>query len=381
MIPFNVPPYIGAEDQYVSQAIHSHKICGDGSFTKRCSDWLERRFRAKKVLLTTSGSDALEMAALLCELSPGDEVILPSYTFSSTANAFALFGAKLVFVDIRPDTMNIDEKRIEDAITERTKVIVPVHYAGVSCEMDTIIMGDYSLGRGYVHSDSLKWSYGDYKGKDSDLWNRSLSELNISEQVKRIAVIGFEGIYIDTYAYTQEELAALTGQIEAVIGTGDIHFASDNGRLLFYGLHSYQDKLNSLYSEENLSNMRVQYLITCVYGNGFYGLEGTAEGNWRWCDQVGILSVKNPTEEDMTVQLSAVAYTGYEELSTLEVALGDAVSEYQVSAAGAEVEFTFTAHPGENQIYFSTDAQRVDAPADPRSMYFRLQDASAEVIS
>lgn len=140
MIPFNIPPYVGTEMGYVREAAEANrKICGDGPFTKRCSQWLEERFGATKALLTTSGTTALEMAAILCELEPGDEVILPSFTFSTTATAFVLAGAKLVFVDIRPDTMNIDETKIEDAITERTRVIVPVHYAGVACEMDAIM--------------------------------------------------------------------------------------------------------------------------------------------------------------------------------------------------------------------------------------------------
>ena len=139
MIPFNIPPCVGNEQGYIAEAIASHKLCGDGPFTKRCGAWLEKRFHAQKVLLTTSGSTALDMAALLCGLEPGDEVILPSYTFSSTANAFVLAGARLVFVDIRPDTMNIDETKIEAAITDRTRVIVAMHYAGVACEMDTIM--------------------------------------------------------------------------------------------------------------------------------------------------------------------------------------------------------------------------------------------------
>ena len=139
MINFNVPPYVGTEEQYIKEAIMSHKICGDGAFTRRCNAWMQDRFSAQKVLLTTSGSSALDMALLLCELAPGDEVILPSYTFSSTANAAVLAGARLVFVDIRPDTMNIDETKIEAAITEKTKAIVVVHYAGVACEMDTIM--------------------------------------------------------------------------------------------------------------------------------------------------------------------------------------------------------------------------------------------------
>lgn len=139
MIPFNVPPLVGNEEKYIHQAICNHKICGDGKFTKKCQSWIEKETGTKKALLTNSGTDALEMAAMLCDIKPDDEVILPSYTFSSTANAFALFGAKLVFVDIRPDTMNINEELIENAITEKTKVIIPVHYAGVSCEMDTIM--------------------------------------------------------------------------------------------------------------------------------------------------------------------------------------------------------------------------------------------------
>ena len=139
MISFNIPPYVGNEFDYMKQAVENLKICGDGPFTKKCNTWLEQRFKAKKVLLTTSGSTALDMAAILCDLKPGDEVILPSYTFSSTANSFVLAGAKLVFVDIRPDTMNIDENKIEAAITDKTKVIAVVHYAGVACEMDTIM--------------------------------------------------------------------------------------------------------------------------------------------------------------------------------------------------------------------------------------------------
>ena len=140
MIDFNVPPYVGTEMEYVREAAEvNHKICGDGPFSRRCHAWMEERFGAEKVLLTTSGTAALEMAAVLCDLKPGDEVILPSFTFSSTATAFQAMGAELVFVDVRPDTMNMDETKIEAAITERTRVIVPVHYAGVACEMDEIV--------------------------------------------------------------------------------------------------------------------------------------------------------------------------------------------------------------------------------------------------
>lgn len=139
MINFNVPPYTGKEFDYMKEAVENKKICGDGPFTKKCNEWLQDRFHADRVMLTTSGSSALDMAAFLCSIKPGDEVILPSFTFSSTANSFVLAGAKLVFVDIRPDTMNIDETKIEEAITEKTKVICPVHYAGIACEMDAIM--------------------------------------------------------------------------------------------------------------------------------------------------------------------------------------------------------------------------------------------------
>ena len=164
MIPFNVPPCVGEELEYVKQAIDSHKICGDGAFTKKCNAWLEERFHAQKVLLTTSGTTALDMAMLLCGLQPGDEVILPSYTFSSTATSAVLAGAKLVFVDIRPDTMNIDETKIEAAITDRTKVIMVVHYAGVACEMDTIM--DIARRHGLkVVEDAAQGVMSQYKGK------------------------------------------------------------------------------------------------------------------------------------------------------------------------------------------------------------------------
>ena len=164
MINFNVPPLVGDEYKYVKQAIDSHKICGDGQFTKKCHAWMEERFNAQKVLLTTSGTTALDMAMLLCDLQPGDEVILPSYTFSSTATAAVLVGAKLVFVDIRPDTMNIDEKKIEAAITEKTKVIMVMHYAGVACEMDTImeIAQRHNLT---VIEDAAQGVMSTYKGK------------------------------------------------------------------------------------------------------------------------------------------------------------------------------------------------------------------------
>ena len=139
MTVFNVPPFTGKEMEYISQAVENQKICGDGEFTKKCNQWIEERTGTGKCLLTTSCTHGLELAALLSGIGPGDEVIMPAYTFVSTADAFVLRGATPVFVDIRPDTMNIDETKIEAAITERTKVIAPVHYAGIGCEMDTIM--------------------------------------------------------------------------------------------------------------------------------------------------------------------------------------------------------------------------------------------------
>ena len=138
-IDFNRPAIVGKELEYIKDAVDQGMLCGDGKYTKLCSSWMKERFHVNQVFLTTSCTHALEMAAYLCDIHPGDEVIMPSYTFVSTADAFVLRGAKIVFVDIRPDTMNIDEKLIEQAVTKKTKAIVPVHYAGVACEMDTIM--------------------------------------------------------------------------------------------------------------------------------------------------------------------------------------------------------------------------------------------------
>ncbi len=139
MINFNVPPYVDKAMDYIRECVKNEKICGDGPFTKKCNEWFEHKTGTAKCLLTTSCTHATELAALLCGIQPGDEVIMPAYTFVSTANAFVLRGAVPVFVDIRPDTMNMDETLIEAAVTERTRAIAPVHYAGVACEMDTIM--------------------------------------------------------------------------------------------------------------------------------------------------------------------------------------------------------------------------------------------------
>jgi len=164
MMAFNKPPMTGNEQQYVLQAMLSDKISGDGQFTKKCHQRFEEKLPCKKALLTTSCTHALEMTAILLDIKEGEEVIMPSYTFVSTANAFVLRGAIIVFVDIRPDTMNIDETKIEQAITNKTKVIVPVHYAGVACEMDSImaLAAKYNL---YVVEDAAQGMMSSYKGK------------------------------------------------------------------------------------------------------------------------------------------------------------------------------------------------------------------------
>ena len=164
MIPFNKPPMTGNEEKYILESISSLKISGDGEFTKKCHKWFEDKLQCNKALLTTSCTHALEMTAILLDIQEGDEVIMPSYTFVSTANAFVLRGAKIVFIDIRPDTMNIDETKIEDAVTDKTKAIVPVHYAGVACEMDTImdIAKRHNL---FVVEDAAQGMMSSYKGK------------------------------------------------------------------------------------------------------------------------------------------------------------------------------------------------------------------------
>ncbi len=163
-INFNVPPYIDSAMDYIAECVRNQKICGDGAYTKKCNEWIEKKTGTAKCLLATSCTHATELAAILCDIKPGDEVIMPSYTFVSTANAFVLRGAVPVFVDIRPDTMNIDEKKIEDAITDKTKVIAPVHYAGVGCEMDTImdIAKRHNLK---VVEDAAQGVMATYKGK------------------------------------------------------------------------------------------------------------------------------------------------------------------------------------------------------------------------
>ncbi len=271
MINFNVPPLVGTEMTYVREAVEdNHKICGDGPFTQRCDAWIEEHFNAKKSLLTTSGTTALEMAAILCGINPGDEVILPSFTFSSTATAFVLVGAKLVFVDIRPDTMNIDESKIEAAITARTRAIVVVHYAGVACEMDTImdIAHHYDLK---VVEDAAQGVMSTYKGKAlgtigdfgcysfHETKNYSMGEggailVNDTPCVERAEIIREKGTnrsrflrgQVDKYTWVDYGSSYLPSDINAAYLWGQLEMAEAINRDRLATWRSYWDGLKPL---------------------------------------------------------------------------------------------------------------------------------------
>lgn len=216
MINFNVPPFTGKEMEYMKQAVEAQKICGDGQFTKKCNQWIEEKTGTRKALLTTSCTHATELAALLAKVQPGDEVIMPSFTFVSTADAFVLRGAIPVFVDIRPDTMNIDETKIEAAITEKTVGIVPVHYAGVSCEMDTImdIAKKHNL---WVIEDAAQGIMSTYKGKS-------------------LGTIGDFGCFSfhETKNYSMGEGGALLIQDEKYIEDAEIYREKGTNRSKFF---------------------------------------------------------------------------------------------------------------------------------------------------
>lgn len=271
MINFNVPPLVGTEMTYVREAVEdNHKICGDGPFTQRCDAWIEEHFNARKSLLTTSGTTALEMAAILCGINPGDEVILPSFTFSSTATAFVLVGAKLVFVDIRPDTMNIDESKIEAAITARTRAIVVVHYAGVACEMDTImdIAHHYDLK---VVEDAAQGVMSTYKGKAlgtigdfgcysfHETKNYSMGEggailVNDTSCVERAEIIREKGTnrsrflrgQVDKYTWVDYGSSYLPSDINAAYLWGQLEVAEAINRDRLATWRSYWDGLKPL---------------------------------------------------------------------------------------------------------------------------------------
>lgn len=253
MINFNVPPFVGSEFEYVKDAINSHKICGDGKYTKKCNEWMEKRFNAQKVLLTTSGSTALDMALLLCDINPGDEVILPSYTFSSTANSAVLAGAKLVFVDVRPDTMNIDESKIESAITERTKVIIAVHYAGVACEMDTImkiakkhnimVVEDAAQGVMSKYKDKYLGTIGDFgcysfhETKNYSMGEGGAVVINDSAYIERAEILREKGTNRSVF---------LRGQVDKYtwVDFGDSYLPSEMNAAYLWGQLQKADEIN-----------------------------------------------------------------------------------------------------------------------------------------
>ena len=270
MIRFNVPPYVGKETEYMKEAIDSHKICGDGEFTKRCNAWIEEHTGTAKALLTTSGTQALEMAALLSDIQPGDEVILPSYTFVSTANAFALRGAKLVFVDIRPDTMNIDEKLIEDAITDKTKAIVPVHYAGVACEMDTImdiakrhnlvVVEDAAQGVNAFYKGRALGSIGDYgcfsfhETKNYSMGEGGAILINRPEQIEDAEIIREKGTdrsrffrgQVDKYTWVNIGSSFLPSDINAAYLMAQLEMADEINENRLRSWEHYNEGLQDL---------------------------------------------------------------------------------------------------------------------------------------
>lgn len=273
MIRFNVPPYVGKETEYMKAAIDSHKICGDGEFTKRCNAWIEEHTGTAKALLTTSGTQALEMAALLSDIQPGDEVILPSYTFVSTANAFVLRGAKLVFVDIRPDTMNIDEKLIEDAITDKTRAIVPVHYAGVGCEMDTImdiakrhnlvVVEDAAQGVNAFYKGRALGSIGDYgcfsfhETKNYSMGEGGAILINRPEQIEDAEIIREKGTdrsrffrgQVDKYTWVNIGSSFLPSDINAAYLMAQLEMADEINENRLQSWTRYNEGLQDLARE------------------------------------------------------------------------------------------------------------------------------------
>ena len=270
MIPFNIPPASGKEIAYIQKAIENRKICGDGEFTKKCSAWMEGKFNTQKVLLTTSGTSAVEMAAVLCDIQAGDEVIMPSYTFCSTANAFVQRGAKIIFVDICPDTMNIDETKIAEAVTSKTKAIVPVHYAGVSCEMNAImkIAKKHNL---FVVEDAAQGVMSSYKGKAlgtigdfgcysfHETKNYSMGEggaivINNPQYIERAEIIREKGTnrsqfwrgQVDKYTWIEYGSSFLPSELNAAYLWGQLEIADEinNDRLTSW--NEYYQNLTEL---------------------------------------------------------------------------------------------------------------------------------------
>jgi len=294
MIVFNKPPHTGNEEQYVLDSMRSDKISGDGKYTQLCHQWFDENLGCVKSLLTPNCTQALEMAAILIDIQPGDEVIMPSYTFVSTANAFVLRGAKIVFVDIRPDTMNMDETLIEQAITKKTKAIVPVHYAGVACEMDTImdIANRHCLS---VIEDAAQGMMSTYKGKPlgtiGHIGAYSFHEtknytsggegglliINDDKFVKRAEIIREKGTnrsqffrgMVDKYSWVDLGSSYLPSDIQAAYLYGQIEKAEqiNNARVSLW--QSYQEKLSPLADVYRIELPSIP--LDCVHnGHMFY---------------------------------------------------------------------------------------------------------------
>ena len=282
MISFNIPPYVGKELEYVKEAMEkNHKICGDGPFTKKCSEWMENKFNVKKVLLTTSCTHATEMTAILTDIKEGDEVIAPSFTFVSTVNPFALRGAKIVFIDINPKTMNIDENLIEDAITEKTKAILPVHYAGVACNMDKImeIAKKHNL---IVIEDAAQGVMSEYKGKPlgtigeygcfsfHETKNYSMGEggallINNKENIEKAEIIREKGTnrsrffrgQVDKYTWVDKGSSYLPSELNAAY----LYAQLENADIIYNDRMNTWNKYKELLQElEDKNLIELQYI-------------------------------------------------------------------------------------------------------------------------
>ncbi len=253
-INFNVPPYTGKEMEYIKRCVENQKICGDGEYTQKANEWIEKQTGASKCLLTTSCTHATEMAAILAGIKEGDEVIMPSFTFVSTANAFVLRGAKVVFVDIRPDTMNINENLIEAAITEKTRAIVPVHYAGVGCEMDTImdIAKRHNL---FVIEDAAQGVMASYKGKAlgaiGDFGNFSFHETKNYSMGEGGALLLRDKAYVDDAIIIREKGTNRTlyklGKVDKYtwLQPGSSYLPSDMNAAYLYAQLELAEEINS----------------------------------------------------------------------------------------------------------------------------------------
>ena len=282
MIPFNIPPYVGKELEYVKEAMEkNHKICGDGPFTKKCSKWMENKFNVKKVLLTTSCTHATEMTAILTDIKEGDEVIAPSFTFVSTVNPFVLRGAKIVFIDINPKTMNMDENLIEAAITEKTKAILPVHYAGVACNMDKImeIAKKHNL---IVIEDAAQGVMSEYKGKPlgtigeygcfsfHETKNYSMGEggallINNKENIEKAEIIREKGTnrsrffrgQVDKYTWVDKGSSYLPSELNAAY----LYAQLENADIIYNDRMNTWNKYKELLQElEDKNLIELQYI-------------------------------------------------------------------------------------------------------------------------